>query len=78
MKKEELVHLHLLLAQLKKYFEENGFDSDFDRYKRLDISPFQVHRSKGEHKQAIFTLGDELVSIIAKNQFLERQEVLEA
>ncbi|MCW3129392.1 metal-binding protein [Methanophagales archaeon] len=67
MKKEELVHLHLLLAQLKKYCEENGVDYDFAKYNELGISPFQVHRSKEEHKQAVFVLGTELASLIARN-----------
>ena len=60
MKKEELIHLHLLLAQLKKYCLENGLDCDFRRYNDLGISPFQVHRSKEEHKQAIFVLAFEM------------------
>lgn len=67
MKKEELVHLHLLLAQLKKYYEENGVDCDFTKYNELGITPFQVHRSKEEHKQAVFVLGTELVSLTARN-----------
>ncbi len=69
MKKEELVHLHMLLAQLKKYCEETGVDCDFKKYKELEISPFQVHRSKEEHKQAIFVLGTELASMAANNNF---------
>ncbi len=67
MKKEELVHLHLLLAQLKKYCEQNGVDCDFAKYNELGISPFQVHRSKEEHKQAVFVLGAELASLTARN-----------
>ncbi|MFZ2070764.1 MAG: UPF0058 family protein [Halobacteriota archaeon] len=66
MKKEELVHLHLLLAQLKKYCEEHGLNCDFAKYKELGISPFQVHRSKEDHKQAVFILGTELVSLTQK------------
>jgi hypothetical protein len=66
MKKEELVHLHMLLAQLKKYCEENGSDCDFTEYKELDISPSQMHRSKEEHKQAVFVLGAELAKIRCK------------
>jgi hypothetical protein len=69
MKKEELVHLHMLLAQLKKFCEENGLDCDFARYKELEISPFQVHRSKEEHKRAIFVLGTELASMAVKDNF---------
>jgi len=67
MKKEELVHLHLLLAQLKKHCEENGVGCDFAKYNDLNISPFQVHRSKEEHKQAVFVLGTELVSLAARD-----------
>lgn len=67
MKKEELIHIHMFLAQLKKYYEENGSNCDFMRYRELKISPFHVHRSKEEHKQAIFVLGLELASIAAKN-----------
>ena len=67
MKKEELVHLHLLLAQLKKYCEQNDVDCDFAKYYELGISPFQVHRSKEEHKQAVFVLGTELASLTARN-----------
>ena len=69
MKKEELVHLHMLLAQLKKYCEETGVDCDFKKYKELEISPFQVHRSKDDHKQAIFVLGTELASMAVRNNF---------
>ncbi len=67
MKKEELVHLHLLLAQLKKYYEENDVDCDFTKYNELGISPFQVHRSKEEHKQAVFVLGTELASLTTRS-----------
>jgi hypothetical protein len=67
MKKEELIHLHMLLAQFKKYCEEEGLNCDFSKYNNLNISPFQVHRSKKEHKQAIFVLGLELASMAAKN-----------
>ncbi|KAF5432242.1 hypothetical protein C5S39_04095 [Candidatus Methanophagaceae archaeon] len=68
MKKEELVHLHLLLAQLKKCCEENGLACDFAKYNKLGISPFQVHRSKEDHKQAVFALGIELASLKGRSQ----------
>ncbi len=66
MKKEELVHLHMLLAQLKRYCEENNLNCDFSEYNEMDISPFQVHRSKEDHKQAIFLLVAELASLASK------------
>ena len=59
----------MLLAQMKKYCEENGLHCDFTKYKELRISPIHVHRSKDEHKQAIFVLGSELASMSAKSGF---------
>ncbi|MEA2033001.1 MAG: UPF0058 family protein [Euryarchaeota archaeon] len=73
MKKEELVHLHMLLAQLKEYCEETGLDCDFTAYNELDISPFQVYRSKEEHKQAVFVLVTELASMATKTRFPEKR-----
>jgi len=67
MKKDEVVHLHMLLAQCKKFCEQHGLDCDFSKYQELDISPFQVHRSKDKHKQAIFVLGTELASMATKH-----------
>jgi len=67
MEKEELIHLHMLLAQFKKYCEDEGLNCDFSKYNNLNISPFQVHRSKEEHKQAIFFLGTALASMAAMN-----------
>ncbi len=62
MKKEELLHIHMLLVQFKKYCEENGLVSDISKYDDLGISPFEMHRSKEEHKRAIITLCTELVT----------------
>lgn len=67
MEKEELIHLHMLLAQFKKYCEDTGLNCDFSKYNNLNISPLQVHRSKEEHKQAIFLLGTALASMAAMN-----------
>lgn len=66
MKKEELVHLHMLLAQIKRYCEENDLNCDFSEYNEMEISPFQVHRSKEDHKQAIFILVAKLAALASK------------
>ena len=69
MKKEELVHLHMLLAQLKKFCEQHGWDCDFSKYQELNISPFQIHRSKNEHIQAVFVLVTALASMASKHNY---------
>jgi len=66
MKKEEVVHLHKLLVHVKKYFEGNGLDCDFEKYNELGITPLDMQRSKEEHKRAIFVLASEMASKAAK------------
>ncbi|MEM2934365.1 MAG: UPF0058 family protein [Methanocellales archaeon] len=66
MHKEELIHLHSLLVQIKRYFEQNGMGGDFSEYNALHISPLHIHRSKAEHKHAIFVLGTKLASLISE------------
>jgi hypothetical protein len=65
VQKEELLHLHMLLIHVKKYYENLTSDEIFtDRYNALTISPVHIHKNKVLHKKAILTLGDEIVSHI--------------
>jgi hypothetical protein len=68
MKKEELVQLHLLLLQFKQFCEEHGIVRECSHYHQLEISPLQVHRSKEEHKRAIFVLVTELVASLTERE----------
>jgi len=54
------------MVQLKKYFEEER-NGRFSKYDSLQISPVHIHRSKAEHKHAIFVLGTELAKTIARD-----------
>jgi hypothetical protein len=59
MKKQELIHLHGLLAQVRNHYEEsNGTDVDHEHYDELGVRPTSIHRSKTEHKRAVFALAD--------------------
>jgi hypothetical protein len=69
MHKEELIHLHTLMVQLKKFFEEEMGRAEFAGYEALQISPVHIHRSKAEHKHAIFVLGNELAKTISDDEF---------
>ena len=65
VQKEELLHLHMLMFHIKNYFE--GITNDeirTERYNSLEISPLHIHKDKKAHKDALFTLGDEIVSHI--------------
>lgn len=56
--KEELISLHSMLTEVKVYIQGQNPDADFSEYESLEISPAHTHRSKMEHKYAIFILGN--------------------
>jgi hypothetical protein len=60
MQKEELLYIHSVLAQMKRHIEAERAGASFSGYEALHISPSHVHRSKNDHKRAIFTLGEEI------------------
>ena len=62
MHKEELISLHKMLYEVKDYFEEVNPDLKFTQYNALKITPSQLHKSKLEHKYAIFVLGNEIAN----------------
>jgi hypothetical protein len=63
MKKQELIHLHGLLAQVQNHYEqETGDTVDHDEYVTLGVQPTSIHRSKTDHKAAVFALARGITS----------------
>ncbi|AKH98087.1 UPF0058 family protein [Halanaeroarchaeum sulfurireducens] len=59
MKKQELIHLHGLLAEIGNYYEETTpAELDLDDYDSLGVRPTSIHKSKTDHKTAVFALAD--------------------
>ena len=58
MHKEELINLHQMLYDVKLFFEGLNPDLKFPQYNALKITPSQQHKSKMEHKYAIFVPGN--------------------
>jgi hypothetical protein len=57
MKKQELIHLHGLLAEVCNHYEAlAGVDVDHSEYDELGIRPTSIHKSKTDHKAAVFAL----------------------
>jgi hypothetical protein len=57
MKKQELIHLHGLLAQVRDHYEQiEESPVDHETYTELGVRPTSIHRSKTEHKEAVFAL----------------------
>jgi hypothetical protein len=62
MQKEELLHLHMLMVQIKKYYESvSGNTVDTTEYDTLQISPIHIHKNKNLHRVALLVLGNEIV-----------------
>ena len=59
MKKQELIHLHGLLAEVSAHC--SGTDElsiDLESYRTLGIRPTSIHQSKTDHKRAVFALAE--------------------
>lgn len=71
MHKDELLELHEQLVTIMEYFSNREeVDAElFDAYHELDVDPSHVHKSKSEHKHAVFVLGNALASAMSEDEF---------
>ena len=77
MHKEELLELHEQMVLIMNYFRDrNDVDSDlFEPYEQLDVDPSHVHKSKSEHKHAVFVLGNALANAMSNDEFSDAGRV---
>ncbi|WP_458210673.1 UPF0058 family protein [Haladaptatus sp. NG-SE-30] len=63
MKKQELIHLHGLLSEVRNRFEMET-DSSFDvpGYDTQNTRPTSIHHSKNDHRAAVLALADGLAT----------------
>ncbi|MFH1101646.1 MAG: UPF0058 family protein [Methanobacteriota archaeon] len=77
MQKDELIQLHTFLFQVRSHLEQsykhNG--SEFSGYEHLEITPYQVHKSKREHTLAVFTLSKGIASILSYNDGMRFEKI---
>jgi len=72
MKKQELIHLHGLLAQVQNHYEqETGETVDHDRYTTLGVKPTSIHKSKTDHKDAVFALAKGITAEMTETEDAE-------
>jgi hypothetical protein len=63
MKKQELIHLHGLLAQVQSHYEQEcGTTVEHDEYAELGVQPTSIHKSKTDHKAAVFAIAQGITS----------------
>lgn len=69
MKKQELIHLHGLLAEIHEEYEiQRGEPLDLSSYKSMGVEPTSIHRSKTAHKKAMFALAEDLTDAMDDEQ----------
>lgn len=69
MKKQELIHLHGLLAEVGTHFENrDGEQITLDEYDALGVRPTSIHKSKTDHKAAVFALSEAITSGMGKTE----------
>jgi hypothetical protein len=71
MHKDELLELHDQMVTIMEHFRarEDVDPSLFEPYAELDVSPSDVHKSKSEHKHAVFVLGNALATAMSEDEF---------
>ncbi|SDM71924.1 hypothetical protein SAMN04487949_2392 [Halogranum gelatinilyticum] len=71
MHKDELLELHEQMVTIMDYFRsQDNVDSElFEPYEQLSVDPSHVHKSKSEHKHAVFVLGNALASAMSEDEF---------
>jgi hypothetical protein len=71
MHKDELLELHEQLVIIMESFREReNVDPElFEPYEGLDVDPSHVHKSKSEHKHAVFVLGNALANAMSDDEF---------
>ncbi|MBI2078426.1 MAG: UPF0058 family protein [Euryarchaeota archaeon] len=68
MHKDELIQLHTLLCQVRSVVERAGAtmppSTSFKDYESYGVAPQHIHKSKLQHKRAVFLLGKELADAL--------------
>jgi hypothetical protein len=69
MYKDEMIQMHQFLVYVLKYLaEDDQISNDCSEYISLKISPHHIHKTKAEHKHAIFVLCKIISEIIADRE----------
>lgn len=80
MHKDELIQLHTLLCQIKNHFEDKNPGSTagrFEDYAEFGVSPQHIHKSKMQHKKAVFLLGKELAEVVMGHEPAQSHRIID-
>lgn len=79
MHKDELLQLHSLLCQVKRFFEDAGLPANeaFAGYEEMEVSPQHIHKSKTDHKRAVFMLSRGMAELVMGDEPEHRERLME-
>ncbi|KZX17550.1 UPF0058 family protein [Methanobrevibacter filiformis] len=67
MYKDEMIQIHQFLVYVLKHLEEyENIHIACNEYKSLNIHPHHIHKTKAEHKHAIFVLSNLISKMIGQ------------
>jgi hypothetical protein len=67
MKKQELIHLHGLLSEVHSQMESwEGEEFDISAYESMGVRPTSIHRSKTDHKAAVFEIANGITNAVER------------
>ncbi|MFP8958434.1 UPF0058 family protein [Natrialbaceae archaeon A-CW3] len=66
MRKQELIHLHALAMEIRKYLvvHETIPTGSFEHYEHYGVSPTSIHYSKTRHKESLQLLLEGLLAAL--------------
>jgi hypothetical protein len=69
MKKQELIHLHGLLSEVHTQMETwEDDDVDISEYESMGVRPTSIHRSKTDHKAAVFKMANGITAAMEETE----------
>lgn len=75
MKKQELIHIHTLLAEVATYWQEQGRTLDLSSYHEQGIHPMAMSEAKADHEAAVLALADGVASSLKDGATEESESV---
>jgi hypothetical protein len=69
MKKQELIHLHGLLSEVRAQMEVWEDDElEMSEYESMGVRPTSIHRSKTDHKAAVFEIANGITTAMEETE----------
>jgi hypothetical protein len=69
MKKQELIHLHGLLSEVRTQLETwESTEVEASEYESMGVRPTSIHRSKTDHKAAVFEIANGITTAMEETE----------